>query len=210
MSKAEKDTKLAAKGRLEAGETIITFDFEKQQQAQGGGQARGKPHPNGCAQYTTSTDFCQIFYEETDRLYRLAYLLTADQEKAQQCFVCGLEDSLQGNPVFKEWARSWARRMIIKSAVRVIQPRPIGENAHAGFGSNDKMLTTQPPEIVAVLLLDAFERFIYVLSVLEHYSDHDCSLLLGCAQRDVVAGRIRALRQTGSAMEFHLASAECA
>jgi hypothetical protein len=51
------------------------------------------------------------------------------------------------------------------------------------------------------LLLEAFKRFVYVMSVLEHYSDHDCSLLLGCAQRDVVAGRVRALQQTGSAME---------
>lgn len=185
----------------------MTMDFEKQQEAHGGGQARGKPH-NGCAQYTTSTDFCRVFHEETDRLYRLAYLLTADQEKAQQCFVCGLEDSVEGNPVFKEWGRSWARRAIIQSAVRVIQPRPIEEHAPAGFGSHDKMLTAEPPEIVAVLRLDAFERFIYVTSVLEHYSDHDCSLLLGCTQRDVVAGRIRALQQTGSAMKFHLASAE--
>lgn len=188
----------------------MNIDFEKQGEAHGGGQARGKPRHNGCAQYTTSTDFCQIFYEETDRLYRLAYLLTADQEKAQQCFVCGLEDSLEGNSVFKEWARSWTRLVIIKSAVRIIQPRPIEEHAPAGFGSKDKMLTAEPPEIVAVLLLGAFERFVYVMSVLEHYSDHDCSLLLGCAQRDVAAGRMRALRQTGSAMEFHLASAECA
>ena len=184
----------------------MIVDFEKQQEAHGRGQARG----NGRAQYTTSTDFSQVFYEETDRLYRLAYLLTADPEKAQQCFVCGLEDSLKGNPVFKEWARSWARRVIIKSALRVIQPRPIEEHASAGFGSNDNMLTAEPPEIVAVLLHGAFERFIYVMSVLEHYSDHDCSLLLDCAQRDVVAGRMRALRQTGSAMEFHLSSAECA
>ena len=188
MSKAEMDTKVAAKGRR--------------------GQQRGKPHHNGRAQYTTSTDFCRVFYEETDRLYLLAYLLTADQERAQQCFVCGLEDSVEGNPVFKEWGRSWARRAIIQSAVRVIQPRPIEEHAHARFGSNDKMLMAAPPELVAVLLLDAFERFIYVMSVLERYSDHDCSLLLGCAQRDVVAGRIRALQQTGSAMKCHLASAE--
>jgi hypothetical protein len=184
----------------------MTIDFEKQQDAHGGGQARGKPHHNGCAQYTTSSDFCRVFYEEMDWLYRLAYLLTGDQEKAQQCFVCGLDDSVEGNPVFKEWGRKWARRAIIQNAIRVIQPRPIDAHARAGFGSNDKMLTAEPPEIVAVLQLDAFERFIYVMSVLERYSDHDCSLLLGCAQRDVVAGRIRALQQTGSAMEFHLSA----
>jgi membrane protein DedA with SNARE-associated domain len=189
------------KRKLEAGEKIMIIDFGKQR---GDRQARGKPHHDACSQYTTSADFCRVFSEETDRLYRLSFLLTADQDKAQQCFVSGLEDSVEGNPVFKEWARSWARRAIIQGAVRVIHPRPIEEHAPASFGSNDKMLAAEPPELAAVLLLDAFERFVYVMSVLEHYSDHDCSLLLGCAQRDVVAGRVRALQQTGSVMEFHL------
>ena len=61
-------------------------------------------------------------------LYLLSFLLTADREKAEQCFVSGLEDAVEGNPVFKEWARSWARRVIILNAVRVINPRPAEEN----------------------------------------------------------------------------------
>jgi hypothetical protein len=193
------------KGKLEPGEKIMIVNFGKER---GGRQARGKPHHDACAQYTTTADFCRVFCEETDRLYRLSFLLTADQEKAQQCFVSGLEDSVEGNPVFKEWARAWARRAIIQSAVPVIHPRPIENDAPTSFGSNDKMLAAEPPELAAVLLLDAFERFVYVMSVLEHYSDLDCSLLLGCAKRDVVAGRVRALQQTGSAMESHLALAE--
>jgi len=42
------------------------------------------------------------------------------------------------------------------------------------------------------------------MSVLERYSDQDCSVLLGCMRRDVVAARIRALQQIGSAMELRL------
>jgi hypothetical protein len=186
----------------------MTFDFQNQKEAHGVEHAAGQSHQDACGQYTTRGDFCRIFYEQKRSLYRLSFLLTADQEKAQQCFVSGLEDSVEGNPVFKEWARSWARRAIIQSAVRVIHPRPIEEQATASFGSNEKTLAAEPPELAAVLLLQAFERFVYVMSVLEHYSDHDCSLLLGCAQRDVVAGRVRALQQTGSAMESHLAFAE--
>ena len=34
-----------------------------------------------------------------------------------------------------------------------------------------------------------------VMSVLERYSDLDCSVLLGCARRDVIAARIRGLQQ---------------
>jgi hypothetical protein len=75
--------------------------------------------------YASKGDFHEIFHEEKDSLHRLSFLLTADHEKAQQCFVSGLENSVKGNPVFKEWARSWARRTIIQCAVRVIKPRPV-------------------------------------------------------------------------------------
>lgn len=196
------------KGGLEAGEKIMTINFEKLKEAHGTEHAPGQSNHHACGQYTTRGDFCRIFYEHSGSLYRLSFLLTADQEKAHQCCVSGLEDLVKGNPVFREWARSWARRAIIQSAVRVIHPRPIEEHTPATFGSNDEMLAAEPPELAAVLLLDAFERFVYIMSVLEHYSDHDCSLLLGCARRDVVAGRVRALQQTGSAMESHLAFAE--
>jgi hypothetical protein len=178
------------KVRLEAGGKTMTTDFEKQKEAHGGERARAK-RQDAYTQYATCADFCRIFYEETDRLYRLSFLLTADQEKAQHCLVSGLEDSVKGNPVLKESARTWARRTIIQSAVRVIHPRPNEEHTVSNFGRYDKMPASEPPEFVAVLLLDAFERFVYVMSVLEHYSVHDCSLLLGCAQREVVAGRVR-------------------
>jgi hypothetical protein len=160
-----------------------------------------KPTP-----YATSADFRQIFDEEMKGLYLLSFLLTADREKAEQCFVSGLEDAVVGNPVFKEWARSWARRTIIQNAVQVINPRPSEghSRSNAAFvSSHGKTLPAERPEITTVLQLEPFERFVYVMSVLERYSDQDCSVLLGCARRDVIAARTRALQQTGSAMELH-------
>lgn len=154
--------------------------------------------------YATGTDFCQIFYEQTDRLYRLSFLLTADREKAEQCFVCGLEDSVKGNPVFKEWAHSWVRRMIIQNAVRLVSPRPLEEESRSGFRLSNESLAAEPDEIAAVLELEPFERFVFVMSVLERYSDQECSLLLGCARSAVSEARLRALRQIGCAMELTL------
>lgn len=61
-------------------------------------------HSTSPAAYASRDDFQRVFHEETDSLYRLAFLLTADSEKAQQCFVSGLEDSVNGSSVFKEWA----------------------------------------------------------------------------------------------------------
>jgi hypothetical protein len=157
-------------------------------------------------QYAGSDDFRRVFNEDMNSLYLLSYLLTADREQAEQCFVSGLEDAVEGNPVFKEWARSWARRVIIVNAVRAINPRPLEENGRsssAPVSSNGKTPPVEPAEIAAVLALEPFERFVYVITVLERYSDQDCSLLLGCARRDVAAARTRAFEQIGSAMASH-------
>jgi hypothetical protein len=156
--------------------------------------------------YASSDDFCRVFDQDMNSLYLLSFLLTVDREKAEQCFVSGLEDAVEGNPVFKEWARSWARRVIIINAVRAINPRPMEENGRsssAPVSSDGKTPPVGQVEIAAVLALEPFERFVYVMTVLERYSDQDCSLLLSCARRDVVAARTRAFEQIGSAMASH-------
>jgi DNA-directed RNA polymerase specialized sigma24 family protein len=145
--------------------------------------------------YASSGDFSRIFYAENDSLHRLSFLLTADREKAEECFVSGLEEAVNGSPVFQEWAHSWARRMIIQNAVRVIDPRPVEEHAPSSFASGGTRLAVEQVETAAVLQLEPFERFVWVMSVLERYSDLDCSVLLGCARREVIAARIRALQQ---------------
>src|SRR6266478_5530216 len=122
-------------------------------------------------QYASSDDFCRIFYERTDELYQLSFLLTADHEKAEHCFVSGLENSVKGNRVFKEWARSWARRAIIQCAVRVINPRPMEDGSPSNSNGSGNTWAVEQGEIASVLELRPFERFVYVMSVLERYSD---------------------------------------
>lgn len=156
--------------------------------------------------YASSDDFRQVFEEDMNGLYLLSFLLTADRERAEQCFVSGLEDAVEGNPVFKEWARSWARRMIILNSVRAIHPRPAEGNDHskpAVVNRNGQTLSAEQAETAAVLRLEPFERFVYVMTVLERYSDQDCSLLLGCTRRDVVAARTRAFEQIAGEMASH-------
>ncbi len=156
--------------------------------------------------YTSGDDFCRVFQEDMNGLYLLSFLLTADQKKAEQCFVSGFEEAVEGSPVFKEWARSWARRAIIQNAVRVINPEAkIAEVPKFAplTNSHQALITAQPAGIVAVLALEPFERFVYVMTVLERYSDHECSILLGCARRDVPGARTRAMLQLGGTMASH-------
>ena len=73
-------------------------------------------------QYATVADFKRIFTEDVNNLYLVSLLLTGDPETAEQCFVEAIGESTKANHVFKEWARSWARRTIIQSAIRLINP----------------------------------------------------------------------------------------
>ena len=73
--------------------------------------------------YATAADFKQIFTEDINSLYFLSLLLTGNHEKAEECFVEGIGESANGNHVFREWARSWARRTIVQCAIRIIAPR---------------------------------------------------------------------------------------
>ena len=143
--------------------------------------------------YAIAGDFCRIFSQDMNSLYLLSFLLTADREKAEQCFVSGLGDSVKANRVFKEWARSWARRAVIQNAIRMIQPAPHGTGKTPLPASDTAAATSQSDaSFSAVLELGAFERFVFVMSVLEHYSDQDCSLLLGCSRRAVALAKMRA------------------
>jgi hypothetical protein len=59
-----------------------------------------------------------------------------------------------------------------------------------------------PAEIAAIEEVPAFERFAFVMSVLEHYSDRECSLLLNCTRGEVTAARSRALERLGRSTEL--------
>jgi hypothetical protein len=125
--------------------------------------------------YATSTDFARVFREDMGSLHLLSLLLTADHGKAEECLVSGLDDCVEGNNIFREWTRPWARRAIVQNAVRMLTPRrenPTGapppvDPVDYGLG--------QTPEanaaITNILKLRDFDRFVYVLAVFERYSD---------------------------------------
>ena len=145
--------------------------------------------------YATPADFCRVFKDDMQSLYSLSLMLAADPEKAEQLFVSGLEDSAANSPVFKEWARSWARRTIVKNAVRLIAPGTTNMNGVSKAVRSDatiQALPGLPAEMYAVLGLSAFERFAFILSVLEGYSDQDSALLLGCTRQALIEARVRA------------------
>jgi len=174
--------------------------------------------------YVSRADFCRLFEQDMSRLYLLSFLLTADHETAVKCFVSGLEDCQKASTVFKEWTESWARRTIVQNAIRMIQPGPgIGEpgrnldepmtrstmtqstmtGSTVTGSTTTGSTTTGSRMIAAVANLSVFERFVFVMSVLERYTDQECSLLLDTTRGEVVAARTRALQQIASSTELN-------
>ncbi len=150
--------------------------------------------------YATRRDFQKIFTEDMAGLHLLAFLLTADPDKAEQCFVAGLESSIEDNPVFRQWARSWSTRAIIKNAIKIVAPTP-GQPGPLPPGDCAWTWIDDPQSnflIMAVTRLAAFERFVLVMTVLENYSVEECSVLLGRSIDEVTTAKSQALKSLGS------------
>jgi DNA-directed RNA polymerase specialized sigma24 family protein len=153
---------------------------------------------NGSTDYATVDDFRRIFSEKMKDLYLLALLLTADARKAEQCFVAGIEDSVKGNRVFREWAYSWAQRTVIQQAIRMTKPTRAGLT----IPDPEPLRVEIDPRLKEIVKLNPLERFAFVMSVLEGYSCQDCSLLLGCSRQAVANAADRAIEHLANGGEI--------
>jgi DNA-directed RNA polymerase specialized sigma24 family protein len=147
------------------------------------------------ADYAKRADFCDIFEKDMKRLYLLAFLLTADHKQAEHCFASTVEEAFREQAVFKEWARSWVNRALLEKALEIVSPlsnRPSEKLDSWRAGLHE---THGQDKLNAVAKLAPLERFVFVMSVLERYSDRDCALLLGCNPNKVSQARRKALRR---------------
>jgi hypothetical protein len=148
--------------------------------------------------YPTVTDFFKTFNEEMRSLYLLAFLLTADHDKAEQCPVSAMGECGEGIGVFMDWARSWTRGAVLKRAIQMIMPAPEQADCVSLVSLKRSAKPAENNPFAAILLLDAFERFVFVMSILEGQSDEQCALLLRCSHRDVMMARVVALKCQGN------------
>ena len=163
---------------------------------------RNQVRRNGPNPFATREDFIKVFHEDVSGLYQLSFLLTGDHEKAERCLVAGIEDCVDENRVFLEWARSWAKRIIVANAIRELKPRPslpgsapsaiVLTHGEQSIGSSGHF------DVETILGLGDFERFVFVMSVLENYSHHECALLLACSVSEIRQGRLHALEELPS------------
>ena len=157
--------------------------------------------PSDRSLYAGDEDFRKLFARDVKSLYLLSFLLTASHGKAERCFLVGLDECLSGLPVFQKWADSWARRAIVRCAVRMMAPhadsaRLAPDTFHSTHAGGVPGTALNDARFARVLALEDFERFVYVLSVLEGYPDQSCAIFLQTSQQEVVEARVRALEHT--------------
>ena len=160
-------------------------------------QSAGKKRLNGKGRndYATHSDFCAIFREQLDSLFLLALLLTGDEPNAETCFLSAFDSCAEESLVFKESAVRWSRRSVIKNAIRLMSPMPTAPARPLFPDNHNNPNPDQEASLNRAQQLPPFDRFVFVMSVLEHYSDRDCALLLGCSGADILPARIRAFQQ---------------
>ena len=157
---------------------------------------RSKLNVQPNAAHARCSDFCEKLMEDLQPLYLLAFLLMGSHSQAEECFVATIGNAIGATGVFKGWERSWIKRCLIINAIRLVfvataeryeQPDPWCEvDSDSEACSTINSLTR---------LMPPFLRFVFVMSVLERYSDHECALLLGRTPRSVAEARIHALWQ---------------
>ena len=138
----------------------------------------------------------RTFSEDLNSLYQLSFLLARDHEKAERCFVAGLENLIRGNRAFNQWAHAWAKRIVIQNAIYEVKPRRVARSHSSPTGFPHGARLSTPPgghfEREAILALEDFERFVFVMSVLDHYLENDCALFLDCSVLEIREARNRA------------------
>jgi hypothetical protein len=161
-------------------------------------------------EYAREEEFVSLFERERVGLQRLALLLTANSEAAKRCLIRAFRECIASGSVSKEWVLSWTRRMVIRNAISlVIGPEgqsfvntdDDADNDLVVFFSDDSLGAIAESE--SIFDLPEFDRFVFVICVLERYSMQDCALLLGRSPRDINEARKRVGNQVAKIHELN-------
>lgn len=148
----------------------------------------------------------RFFATEMTEIFRLALHLAADVEKAESCVIWAMRDCFERSTVSRKWLPIWARRMVVRNAIRLV----LGiENGIPGGTGVDIYL--QPSdrradalrESSAILQLPDVDRMALVICILERYSVLDCALLLRKSPKEVQDAIVRAVNQIASEEQHH-------
>lgn len=157
----------------------------------------------GPTDYATAEEFASLFESEREPLFRLAWLLTASSEKAEQSLSLALSDCRLNGSVSTDSIFSWARRAIVRNAIQLILCPELAlpaqnPNGDGHYGNSQAISSAAIHRIddLSILKMPDFVRLVFVITVLEHMSIQDCALLMGRSPKEVRNAQKRAIRNT--------------
>ena len=75
-------------------------------------------------------------------------------------------------------------------------------SCYLDYRTGGSLLDSRPGSLLKSAEVPEFERFVFIICVLERYSIHDCALLLGKSPREVNEARHRVSSQVGQIDEL--------
>jgi hypothetical protein len=139
--------------------------------------------PNG-----TATCAAEMWLDEMAELYLLAFMLTADKVMAEQCVLDAMDEYLNSNDLsLIDWVKNKGRHAVIERAVQRATPKVKAVYTWSVPGGTRASISSSHQPFAVITALSAFERFVYVLTVLEGYQVDECADVLQCLPAEVVA-----------------------
>lgn len=151
-------------------------------------------YDNPFQEYPDKSDYSEIFMNQMTSLQLLAALVTADKHLADRCFSEALDEYVDGTGGFMEWAKLEGRRAVLRHAIEALAPKPRQAYCWSFYENLPSSLLTIPQPFAIITSLNAFERFVFVISAVEGCTEEECAALLNCSVRDVTIGRELARR----------------
>ena len=161
-------------------------------------------------EYTSKEEFVSVFKCERAGLQRLAILLTANSDAVKRCLIRAFQECISNSSVSRQWACSWTRRVVIRNAISLVRSRDSESSVNPSDDKDDEFIAFTPDDSASaiagsesILDLPEFDRLVFVICDLEHYSIYDCALLLDTSLRNIVEARQRVGNQVGQYAELN-------
>lgn len=136
-----------------------------------------------------AAEFADVWLDDITNLYLLSFLLTADKVLAEQCFSDAMMDYVGGSSGFADWANGPGKVAVIRRAYQTIRPVPKRVHSWSFAPGARPLISAAHQPFSTITSLGAFERFVFVLSVLEGAADDVCAALLACELADIAESR---------------------
>lgn len=150
-------------------------------------------------EYASADDVQKLFAAAMNDLFCLAFLLTANVDRAEDCIIRSIRECIKNTRALRENLLAWIRNSVIRNGIAIV--KEFGVDSPGGLQIDSIPLIPESSQAwvgttdfsAGILELSSFDRLVYVLCIIEHYSSRHCALLLSTSREQVHEARTRAL-----------------